>query len=125
MALASTCKEYATGVAREARRAKTLALPRLAAACPKSMCRFGYPRGHIITFTSEYVRLAPGGTGKTAMARMAMAMAREWSVSQASFCLVESQSRGAVHAHIPMGHTYVWLSRVRSAAEDQDSETDE
>ena len=50
-------------MAREARRAKTLALPRLAAACPKSMCRFGHPRGHIITFTSEYVR-----TGKTAMA---------------------------------------------------------
>jgi hypothetical protein len=123
LALASTCKEYATGVAREARRAKTLALPRLAAACPKSVCRFGRPKGHIITFTSEYVRLAPGGTGKTAMARMAMAMAREseWSV-------VESQSRGAVHVHIPMGQTCVCsvaLSRVRSAAEDQDSETDE
>ena len=99
-------------MAREARRAKTLALPRLAAACPKSMCRFGRPRGHIITFS------APGGTGKVgkaAMARMAMAMALEWSASQVAshiFCLVESQCHGAVHAHIPIGHTW-------------DSETDE
>ena len=46
LALASTCKEYAAGLAREVRRATALALPlpRVAVASRRA-CRFAYPHG--------------------------------------------------------------------------------
>ena len=55
LVLASTCKEYAAGLAREVRRATALALPRHERD-RFGRCRFGYPQGHIISFfTSKAV----------------------------------------------------------------------
>ena len=93
MALASTCKEYAAGLAREVRRATALALPRHERD-RFGHCHFGYPQGHIISFTSK------------AVVASANRLTREWSASQAVFWVVECQSRGALHAHIPW-HTHV------------------
>ena len=94
LALASTSKQYATGLAREARRAMVLALP---------------PRAHthIINFQVSF---------PAECAHYVLKYDERSTCSRTLYEHVEYQCRGALHAHIPW-HTYVLRSRMRSAAE--------